>query len=63
MQDQPLMLKRGQRVVIADRSSRFFGLTGRITVVQKSPAKYWISLESRAMPPEVRARPWQVQAI
>jgi hypothetical protein len=63
MQDQPLMLKRGQRVVIADRSSRFFGLTGRITVVQKSPAKYWISLESRATPPEVRARPWQVQAI
>lgn len=63
MQDQPLMLKRGQRVVIADRSSRFFGLTGRITVVQKTPAKYWISLESNSMPPEVRARPWQVQAI
>jgi hypothetical protein len=63
MQDQPLMLKRGQRVVIADRTSRYFGLTGRITVVQKAPAKYWISLESHAMPPEVRARPWQVQAI
>lgn len=57
------MLKCGQRVMIVDRTSRYFGLTGRITVVQKVPAKYWISLESHAMPPEVRAHPWQVEAL
>ena len=63
MEAQPVVrIKAGHRVRVTDRASLYYGRVGTVTQINSNQT-YIIALEPATSPPEVRARPSQVELL